>query len=189
VYRTEGFTIINKVVVGITGMPGAGKGVFRRTIQRLGYPFVIMGDEVREEIVFENKKESGLEALLPPGEMYIYREEKGKVFFISKDNFPPVLPEGEGTFYLGQAKGLRGEKVHTFYQRLESGGQEYTYRIVLWNLRDSPVKIKVREHLYGEGEILESEPSEYVTENNLILYEIEITPKEEREVKYKARIK
>jgi len=50
VYRTEGFTIINKVVVGITGMPGAGKGVFRRTIQRLGYPFVIMGDEVREEV-------------------------------------------------------------------------------------------------------------------------------------------
>jgi len=50
VYRTEGFTIIKKVVVGITGMPGAGKGVFRRTIQRLGYPFVIMGDEVREEV-------------------------------------------------------------------------------------------------------------------------------------------
>jgi len=50
VYRTEGFTIINKVIVGITGMPGAGKGVFRRTIQRLGYPFVIMGDEVREEV-------------------------------------------------------------------------------------------------------------------------------------------
>ena len=49
-YRTEGFTIIKKVVVGITGMPGAGKGVFRRTIQRLGYPFVIMGDEVREEV-------------------------------------------------------------------------------------------------------------------------------------------
>jgi len=50
VYRTEGFTIINKVIIGITGMPGAGKGVFRRTIQRLGYPFVIMGDEVREEV-------------------------------------------------------------------------------------------------------------------------------------------
>lgn len=49
-YRTEGFTIINKVIIGITGMPGAGKGVFRRTIQRLGYPFVIMGDEVREEV-------------------------------------------------------------------------------------------------------------------------------------------
>ncbi len=147
------------------------------------------GDEVREEIVFENKKENGLEALLPPGEVYIYREEKEKVFFIGKHNFPPVLPEGEGTFYLGQAKGLRGEKVQTFYQRLESGGQEYTYRIVLWNFRDYLVKIKVREHLYGKGEILESKPSEYIRENNLILYEIEIPSKEQREIEYTARIK
>ncbi len=31
-------------------MPGAGKGAFRRVIQRMGYPVVIMGDEVREEV-------------------------------------------------------------------------------------------------------------------------------------------
>ncbi len=151
------------------------------------------GDEVREEMVFEmvfeNKEESGLEALLPPGEVYIYREERGKVFFISKENFPPVLSGGKGSLCLGQAKGLRGEKVQTFYQQLESGEKEYAYRIVLRNLRDSSVKIEVREHLYGEGKILESEPSEYVRENNLILYEIEIPPEEEREAKYKARIK
>jgi dephospho-CoA kinase len=36
--------------VGVAGMPGAGKGVFRRTVQRLGYPVVIMGDVVREEV-------------------------------------------------------------------------------------------------------------------------------------------
>ena len=31
-------------------MPGSGKGVFRRTVQRMGYPVVIMGDVVREEV-------------------------------------------------------------------------------------------------------------------------------------------
>ena len=31
-------------------MPGAGKGIFRRTVQGFGYPVIIMGDEVREEI-------------------------------------------------------------------------------------------------------------------------------------------
>jgi dephospho-CoA kinase len=40
----------DKVVVGVTGMPGAGKGAFRRVIQRMGYPVVIMGDEVRVEV-------------------------------------------------------------------------------------------------------------------------------------------
>jgi dephospho-CoA kinase len=50
----EGFVINDKVVVGIAGMPGAGKGVFRRTVQRMGYPIVTMGDEVREEVKRRN---------------------------------------------------------------------------------------------------------------------------------------
>jgi dephospho-CoA kinase len=50
----EGFVINDKVVVGIAGMPGAGKGIFRRTVQRMGYPVVTMGDEVREEVKRRN---------------------------------------------------------------------------------------------------------------------------------------
>ncbi len=35
-------------------MPGAGKGVVRRAVQKLDYPFVVMGDEVREEVKRRN---------------------------------------------------------------------------------------------------------------------------------------
>lgn len=42
--------ITDKVVVGIAGMPGAGKGVFRRTVRKHGYAVVTMGDEVRAEV-------------------------------------------------------------------------------------------------------------------------------------------
>jgi dephospho-CoA kinase len=48
--------ITYKVVVGIAGMPGAGKGVFRRTVQSHGYPVVTMGDEVRAEVKLRNLK-------------------------------------------------------------------------------------------------------------------------------------
>jgi dephospho-CoA kinase len=54
--ETEGFRIKGKVVVGVAGMPGSGKGVFRRTVQRMGYPVVIMGDVVREEVKRRNLK-------------------------------------------------------------------------------------------------------------------------------------
>ena len=37
-------------------MPGSGKGVFRRAVQRMGYPVVIMGDVVREEVKQRNLK-------------------------------------------------------------------------------------------------------------------------------------
>lgn len=46
----EGFAIKDKIVVGIAGMPGAGKGVFRRTVEQNGFSVVIMGDEVRAEV-------------------------------------------------------------------------------------------------------------------------------------------
>jgi len=46
--------ITDKVVVGIAGMPGAGKGIFQKTMKKLGYPVVTMGDAVREEVIRKN---------------------------------------------------------------------------------------------------------------------------------------
>lgn len=54
VQEKEGFGIKDKVIVGVAGMPGSGKGVFRRTVQKMGYPVVIMGDVVREEVKRRN---------------------------------------------------------------------------------------------------------------------------------------
>jgi len=45
-----------KIVVGVTGMPGAGKGVIREIVRRMGYPVVVMGDEIREEAKRRNRK-------------------------------------------------------------------------------------------------------------------------------------
>lgn len=39
----------DKAIVGVAGMPGAGKGAFRKFVQKMGYPVVIMGDEIRNE--------------------------------------------------------------------------------------------------------------------------------------------
>ncbi|MCW4034508.1 MAG: AAA family ATPase [Candidatus Bathyarchaeota archaeon] len=40
--------------MGIAGMPGSGKGVFRRFFMRMGYPVVTMGDQVRAEVQRRN---------------------------------------------------------------------------------------------------------------------------------------
>ncbi|MCW4002150.1 MAG: AAA family ATPase [Candidatus Bathyarchaeota archaeon] len=46
----------DKIVVGVTGMPGAGKGVIRKIVRRMGYHVVVMGDEIREEAKRRNLK-------------------------------------------------------------------------------------------------------------------------------------
>lgn len=38
-----------KVVIGVAGMPGAGKATVRHIVQGMGYPVVVMGDIIREE--------------------------------------------------------------------------------------------------------------------------------------------
>jgi len=37
------------IVIGVTGMPGAGKDTVRDIVREYGFPVVVMGDEVRAE--------------------------------------------------------------------------------------------------------------------------------------------
>lgn len=41
--------MMKKIVVGVAGMPGAGKATVKEMIQEMGYSIVVMGDEIREE--------------------------------------------------------------------------------------------------------------------------------------------
>jgi len=70
-----------KVVVGVAGMPGAGKAVVSRVAHENGYAIVIMGDVVREET-----KRRGLK-LTPENVgkvMLQLREEKGQEIVASR---------------------------------------------------------------------------------------------------------
>jgi len=39
----------DKIIIGIAGMAGAGKATVEEIVKSMGYPVVVMGDEVREE--------------------------------------------------------------------------------------------------------------------------------------------
>lgn len=42
------------LIIGITGMPGAGKDTVREIIREYGFPVIVMGDEVRAEAARRN---------------------------------------------------------------------------------------------------------------------------------------
>src|SRR4030067_2104528 len=39
---------VNKLIVGLVGMPGSGKSVVVETAQKVGYEVIVMGDVIRE---------------------------------------------------------------------------------------------------------------------------------------------
>ena len=148
------------------------------------------GEEVREELVFENTVEGGVGDFLPSGGVYVYKVgSDGRLSFVGKDILNLVLPGEEGSIYLGRARGVKGEKVQTSYRKLESSEKEYGYRIILYNFRDVPVRVEVVEHFYGEWQVLESQPPNYIRKDNSIVYELEIPAEARQEIQYKARIR
>ncbi|UCH32848.1 MAG: AAA family ATPase, partial [Candidatus Bathyarchaeota archaeon] len=39
----------NKLVIGVAGMPGAGKSTVVEVARKMGFGIVVMGDEIRKE--------------------------------------------------------------------------------------------------------------------------------------------
>jgi dephospho-CoA kinase len=76
----------NKIVIGVVGMPGAGKSLVVETAQKKGYSIVVMGDIVREET-----QKKGLE-LNPKnmGKVMLELREKGGNSIIAEKCLPKI---------------------------------------------------------------------------------------------------
>jgi dephospho-CoA kinase len=76
----------DKLVIGLGGMPGAGKSLVVETARDLGYDIVVMGDVVREETT-----KRGLE-LSPQnvGKVMLQLREEGGNFVVAKKCIPKI---------------------------------------------------------------------------------------------------
>lgn len=91
-----------KMVIGVAGMPGAGKAVVSRVAKEKGYAIVVMGDEVREET-----KHRGLE---PTPEnigktMLKLREEEGPAA-VAKRCIPKITAADSDTVLVDGIRSL-----------------------------------------------------------------------------------
>lgn len=157
------------------------------------------GEEVREELWFINIVEEGLGILLPEGKAYVWQAVSEKsLIFLGEVQLPEVPIGKEGKIYLRSAENLRGEKFLTGFKQSyqqEEGQQvllsEYSYKIVLSNVRQFPVTVMVVERYHGKLEEgrLESDPAPYAIKEDLIIYEVEVPPYGEKSITYTARTK
>ncbi len=155
------------------------------------------GEEVREELLFDNISEDGLGIPLPEGRAYIYQNgSDGRLIFLGEVYLPEVSLQGIGKIYLGPAKNLKGEKIlihmkpAEFEQDEQGRGMvlnEYSYRIILHNYRRVPVTIEVAERFYGELESLESYPLADELREEFFFYRVKIPSQEKKEIEYTAR--
>lgn len=157
------------------------------------------GEEVREELLFDNISEDGLGIPLPEGRVYIYQNGYDeRMIFLGEVHFPEVSLQEIGRIYLGPAKNLKGERILVHMKPAESEEDEqgrrvifneYSYKIILHNYRRVPVTIEVVERFYGELQSLQSYPSADELREEFFFYRAEIPSQDKKEIEYTARIK
>ena len=157
------------------------------------------GEEVREELLFDNISKDGLGIPLPEGRVYIYQNVYDeRMIFLGEVHLPEVSLQGIGKIYLGPAKNLKGDRILVYMKPSESKQDEqgrkvilneYSYKIILHNYRRVPVTIEVVERFYGELQSLQSYPSADELREGFFFYRLEIPSQEKKEIEYTARIK
>ncbi|XES78359.1 MAG: AAA family ATPase [Candidatus Bathyarchaeia archaeon] len=102
----------NKLVIGLTGMPGSGKSLVVEAAQELGYDVVTMGDVIRGETA-----QRGLEPTPSNvGEVMLELREKGGVGVVAEICVPKILEKHSSKVIVD---GLRSySEVEVFQKRL-----------------------------------------------------------------------
>jgi dephospho-CoA kinase len=105
---------MTKVVIGIAGMPGAGKATFAKIAKQKGYAVVVMGDEIREET-----KRRGLEPTPENiGEVMLQlREEEGPAV-VARRCIPKIEKARENIVLVDGIRSLH--EVKAFQKRFPS---------------------------------------------------------------------
>jgi len=151
-----------KVVIGVVGMPGAGKAVLRAAAGNMGLPVVIMGDEIRNEA-----KRRDLE---PTPEnigriMLMLREEEGPTA-VAKRCIPKIEEARSDIVFVDGVRSL--EEVDEFKRRfanvslvaIHSSSEARFQRLSKRNRSDDPkgwavfYQRDLRELSVGQGDVI-----------------------------------
>ena len=151
-----------KVVIGLVGMPGAGKAVLRGAAESMSLSVVIMGDEIRDEA-----KRRGLE---PTPEnigriMLILREEEGPTA-VARRCIPKIEEARSDIVFVDGVRSL--EEVDEFKRRfanvslvaVHSSSEARFQRLSKRNRSDDPkgwdvfYQRDLRELSVGQGDVI-----------------------------------
>jgi len=144
---------------------------------------------------FSNRQENHLGLPLPKGVVRIYKKDsQDRAQFVGEDRIDHTPKNDKVRLKLGEAFDVTADKVQTDFVKLSGKGPwqyqfETAYRFKLRNAKPEAVKVKVREPIPGDWQILETSHRHQKVAANLAEWEIEIPAEGETELNYRARVR
>jgi dephospho-CoA kinase len=107
-YNKKGYVMnADKLVLGLTGMPGAGKSLFVETAEEFGYVKVTMGDVIREET-----RKRGLEPTPQNvGKVMLELRKEGGNNIIAEKCVPKIAAQASGKVVIDGIRSLNEAEV------------------------------------------------------------------------------
>ncbi len=144
---------------------------------------------------FDNREAAHLGLPLPKGVVRIYkRDSQDQAQFVGEDRIDHTPKNEQVRLKLGEAFDVTADKVQTDFVKLSGMGPwqyqfETAYRFKLRNAKPEPVKVKVREPIPGDWQMLETSHPQRKVAANLAEWEIEIPAEGETELSYRVRVR
>lgn len=141
-------------------------------------------------IRFKNSSDSGLGIPLPKGKIRVYKtDDDDTLQFIGEDSIDHTPKDEEIKLFIGTAFDIVGERRITDHKKIANNIYQDTYKIVIRNHKEEPIKVSIIEHQWGDWRILKSNYRYKKINAYKIEYEVEVPENGEKEVTYTAEYK
>jgi hypothetical protein len=135
-------------------------------------------------VEFKNDKQSNLGMPLPKGKIRVYKRDGDDLEFIGEDQIDHTPKDEDLKVYVGDAFDIVGEKVVKDQKQAQRWRQQ-KIEIELRNHKDTPVTVRVREHLgHGTWTIDENSHPFNKVEHNIVEFDVPVDANSETTLKY-----
>ncbi len=144
---------------------------------------------------FDNREEARLGLPLPKGVVRIYkRDSQDQAQFVGEDRIDHTPKNEQVRLKLGEAFDVTADKVQTDFVKLSGMGPwqyqfETGYRFKLRSSKPEAIRVKVREPIPGDWQMLETSHPQRKVAANLAEWELEIPAEGETELSYRVRVR
>jgi len=141
-------------------------------------------------LVFKNTKANHMGMPLPKGTIRVYKEDDtGSRQFIGEDAIDHTPKDENIRLHVGEAFDVVGEYKKTNYERISPNVVEESFEVTIKNHKDSPVKVKVVDHVWSDWKVVKSN-SDYIKKDaSTIEFPITVPANGKKVVTYTIRTK
>ncbi len=140
-------------------------------------------------VSFKNEG-GGLGKPLPKGTVRVYmRDSRGGAQFIGEDAIEHTPKGEEVRLKLGEAFDITAERKQTDYKQIADNVHESSFRVEIRNAKEEPVKVKVREPIHGDWEILKESAPHTKESSTLAAWVVEVPAGKAGVLEYTVRVR